>query len=370
MSTPRSTAVILTTAAGLVLAPMAMGIGPSDFAVNIPDGPTQMGPPAGFDPTKNCPPPLPSLGSTTPPTGVYTCPGTYQWSDSATPMTGTVTVVSTGQQGTIALRCDWNLTNTMTVAVDFSKNPLSPTSSVSGFSGTGGQACSWEIKVGASSLMGTLTGTATLDQPSPQMGRFTGNLSILVVGGTGDYANAAGSGSMVQSQEFPFPTPEAPTLPGLPTGGGAPGGLPPGIPGGLPGGLPPGVSIPGQASMERALMTAVATQAGSSMQIRLRTGKPKATFLVPSGTITSTTKWKTHMSAAPKSRCAMTATKAGKTVKLGTRSSGSTGTIVGSSYAPAVLAKAGGTGNWRLRASCTKAGSTFAARPATLKLRK
>ena len=366
MHTRRYAPVILTTAAGLMLAPVAMGIGPSDFAVNIPDGPTQMGPPASFDPTKNCTPPLPSITSTTPPTGVYTCPGTYQWSDSATPMTGTVTVVSTGQQGTIALRCDWNLTNTMTVAVDFSKNPLSPTSSVSGFSGTGGQACSWEIKVGTSSLMGTLTGTAALDQPSANTGRFTGNLSILIVGGTGEYANAAGTGSMVQSQEFPFPTPTAPSLPNLPTGGGAPGG----IPGGIPGGLPPGLPIPGQSSMERALMTAVANQAGSSMQIRLRTGKPKAAFLVPKGTITSTTKWKTHMSAAPKSRCTMTASKAGKTVKLGKGSSGSTGTIVGSSYAPAVLAKAGGTGNWRLRASCTKAGSTYKARPSTLKLSK
>lgn len=363
MSARRKTVVAAAITAGLAVVPGAMAIGPSDFAVNIPDGPTQMGPPPTFDPTKNCTPPLPTVGGTTPPSGVYSCPGTYQWSNSATPMSGTVTVVSTGQQGTIALKCDWNLTQTMVVAVDFTKSMTSPTSSVSNFSGTGGQACSWEIKVGASTLVGTLSGTAELSQPNPTTGRFTGNLNIVVVGGTGEYKDAVGTGTMVQQQDFPFPTPSAPSV-SLPGGGS--GGLPPGV------SLPPGVTLPPGVSLakERPAAHAVANQSGSSMSMKIRTGKPTARFLVPKGKVTATTQWKAHMAATPSSKCTMTAVKGSKKVALGTKSSGSTGSIVASGFAPAKLVKAGGTGTWSLRASCTKGSAKFSAPNARLVVSK
>lgn len=340
--------IVGAVAAGLALAPSALAIGPSDFVVNIPDGPTQMGPPAGFNPTQNCDRPLPTAGGGAPPSGTYTCPGSYSWSSSATPMTGTVQVVSTGQTGTIALKCDWNLTNTMTVAITFPPGSITPTTGVSGFSGTGGQACSWEIKVGSSTLIGTLVGTTLLEQVNPTTGRFTGNLNINVVGGTGEYANAVGPGTFVQVQEFPFPTPTAPPLPS--------GGLPSG---GLPsGGLPPGVNIPGlMRAMERG---AVEAQAGSSMKMTLKTGKATGRFIVPSGKVTKTTKWKVHLAASPKSKCTITATKGKKTVTLArNRSTGTTGSIVGSGYAPVRLAAAGGTGTWNLKAACTKGATKF-----------
>ncbi len=359
MSPRRRTAAAVAIATGLAVAPSAIAIGPADFAVNIPDGPTQMGPPTTFDPTKNCTPALPTTSSTTPPSGVYSCTGTYQWSSSATPMSGTVTVLSTGAQGTIALRCDWNLTQTIVVAVDFTKGVTSPTTNVTNFSGTGGQACSWEIKVGSSTLIGTLTGTALLSQPNPSTGRFTGTLSIVVVGGTGEYKDAVGTGTMVQQQDFPFPTPTAPpvSLPGA-GAGGLPSGvtLPPGIT------LPPGVSYPG----ERAREHAVQTQAGSRMNMRIKAGKPTGRFLVPKGKVTAATQWKAHIAATPSSRCTMTAVKGSKTVALGTKRAGRTGSIVGSGFTPAKLVRAGGTGTWSLRASCTKGSAKFSAPNARL----
>jgi hypothetical protein len=329
-------AALIAVSAGLAVAPAALALGPSDFAVNIPDGPTQMPPPSTFNPTANCTPPLPSPTSTTPPApGPYVCgPTSYAWSASATPLTGTVTVVSTGQTGTIALKCDYNLTNSMTVTVGLA-NPFSPTSQVSGFSGTGGQACSWEIKVDRSSLIGTLTGTTTLDQVNPTTGRFTGNLNIVIVGGTGEYANANGVGKMVQQQEFPFPTPAAPPISG-------------------PGGMP---SM--EKAVEKVLVGAVAHQAGSSMDMKLVTGKPRATFIIPRGKITKSTNWKVHIAAAPGVSCSVKATKGKTTKSLGALKKLSTGQLVGSQRVGTKLTP---TGTWTLKPTCKKSGKTLAPR--------
>ena len=66
----------------------------------------------------------------------------------------------------------------------------------------------------------------------------------------------------------------------------------------------------------------------------------------------------------------MTAVKGAKTVALGTKRAGTSGSILASGYAPAKLVKAGGTGTWRLRASCTKGKTAFSAVKAKLVVSK
>lgn len=311
------------------MAPSAMAIGPSDFAVNIPDGPTQMSPPSP---------------------GPYVCDlPPYAWSQSATPMSGTVTVISTGATGTITLLCDYNMEMRMKVSILLT-SPTSPTTTVSDFTGTGGQARSWEIKVGASTLIGTLNGTTALSQVNAQTGRFTGNFNIVVTGGTGEYANANGVGLFTQVQDFPFPQPPPPNVPT-------------GIPSGIPSGLPNLPNIPGMArtAMEAGIGGAIAHQStGSPMQMKLRTGKPRATFIVPKGTITTATQWKVHMATAPGVSCSVVATKGAAKKKLGTLRKVRTGQLVGTSYAPKVLGK----GTWKLTPTCRKSGKALPPRQA------
>lgn len=352
MSARRKTVVAAAVTAGLAVVPGAMAIGPSDFAVNIPDGPTQMSPPSTWQPTPTCTPALPTGAITAPPSpGPYLCDlPAYAWSQSATPMSGTVTVISTGATGTISLLCDYNMEMRMKVSILLT-NPTSPTTTVSDFTGTGGQACSWEIKVGASTLIGTLNGTTALSQVNAQTGRFTGNFTIVVTGGTGEYANANGVGLFTQVQDFPFPQPPPPNVPT---------GIPSGIPSGLPSGIP---NIPGMSrtAMEAAIGGAVAHQStGSPMQMKLRTGKPRATFIVPKGTITTATQWKVHMATAPGVSCSVVAKKGTTTKKLGTLKKVRTGQLVGTSYAPKVLGK----GTWKLTPTCKKSGTTLPPRQA------
>lgn len=342
MPTSGKIAAIAAVSAGLAIAPAAMALGPGDFTVDIPNGPTQMEAPSGFNPTQSCNPPLPSLTSTTlPGPGPYVCgPSTYAWSASATPLTGTVVVVATGKAGTIALKCDYNLTNSMTVTVGLA-NPLSPTTTVSGFSGTGGQACSWEIKVDTSTLVGTLTGTTALTQVDAATGRFTGNLNVIVVGGSGEWANANGAGQMVQQQDFPFPTPTAPPLPTY------------------------GLSM--ERAAQAALLRAIAHQAGNPMKMALVAGKPRARFIAPSGRITRSTDYKVHMAAAPGVSCSVKATKGKVTKNFGALRAIGTGQLVSRQRAGALLT----TGSWKLTPSCRKSGKTLpasSARTATLKI--
>lgn len=320
--------LLAVLAASLLPAASAWALGPGDFAVEIADGPSSMQPPADFDPTANCDPPLPQPGGATPPPPLSRCTASYAWSDSATVMSGAVRVVSTGATGTIALRCDWNLRNTVVTRIDFS-NPTIPTSSIEGFSGSGGEACSWVIRLGGSSLIGTLTGTTALTQPTPTTGRFTGELSIVVVGGTGDYAAASGTGAMTQVQDFPLAPPAS------------------------AGGLRSGGSVPIAALVRRsALLHAVATRADSSMRMTLQRGRPKARFLVPRGRITRATKWRVHLAAAPKTTCRVRARKGDARVGLGTlRDPRGTGTLVGTSFIGTKLRQ---KGTWTLAASCTK----------------
>lgn len=344
MSVHRKATVAVAISAGLAIVPSAMAIGPSDFSVNIPNGPTQMSPPSTWQPTPTCTPALPTGAITAPPSpGPYLCDlPPYAWSQSALPMSGTVTVISTGATGTINLLCDYNMEMRMKVSILLT-NPTSPTTTVSDFTGTGGQACSWEIKVGASALIGTLNGTTALSQVNAQTGRFTGNFNIVVTGGTGEYANANGVGLFTQMQDFPFPQPP-----------------PPNVPTGMPSGMP---NIPGMArsAMEAAVGGAAAHQStGSPMQMKLRTGKPRATFIVPKGTITTATQWKVHMATAPGVSCSVVAKKGTTTKKLGTLRKVKTGQLVGRSYAPKVLGK----GTWKLTPTCTKAGKKLPPRQA------
>ena len=311
---------------GAIAAPMALGqaLGPADFAVNIPTGPAVGGPPADFNPTSNCTPPLPSPSSG--PAGVpssfpavYQCAGTYLWSASGTAMDGTVTRVSDGAAGTLTGKCDWNMTNDMQIDVTFVSlaQMANPTSTVSRFGGSGGQACAWNIAFGNGTLVGTMSGTSTLDQPNPTTGRFTGNLNIIIVGGTGVYALANGSGSMVQSQEFPLEQPPAPAV------GGNAGGM------------------PGAMQMQAG---------GSSMSMRLTKGRPKVTFLVPKGGITTATNYNLHLAAAPKATCKIVATKgtAKKTIRL--KDPKGKGDLLDTKT---VGKRLGATGRWSMKADCS-----------------
>ena len=305
--------VIGLLAVGMATAPAAVALGPADFAVNIPAGPSVGGPPAGTDPTANCTPPV---GTAL----VSECPSSYSWSASASPMNGTVSRISDGATGTITGACDWNMVNTMGIRVTFPSLPptSAPTSEVTSFGGNGGQACSWAIRIGADTLVGTMSGTSTLTQPNPTTGRFTGNLDIIVVGGAGAYAQANGSGSMVQEQEFPLQQPSAPT---------------------------------GSSPFERAFGARANQAGGSTMDMRLRNGSPKATFLIPSGAITRATNWKVHLAVPPKSSCTVGAKLGTTKVNLGRlQDKKGTGTLVGSKRIGLQLRK---TGNWKLTASCT-----------------
>lgn len=317
----------------LVVVPLALGqaLGPADFAVNIPTGPAVGGPPADFNPTANCTPPLPSASSG--PAGipaafpaVYQCSGTYLWSASGTEMNGSVTRISDGQQGTLTGKCDWNMTNDMQIDVTFASlaTMSSPTSTVSRFGGQGGQACAWNIAFGDGTLVGTMSGTSVLDQPNPTTGRFTGNLNIVIVGGTGIYALANGTGAMVQQQEFPLTQPPAPSVGGVPSSG-----------------------VPGSpfARGARAMQAG-----GSSMNMRLTKGKPKVTFLVPNGKITTATNYNLHLAAAPKSACKIVATR-GKTKKtINLKDPGGKGDLLDSKT---VGKRLGTTGTWKMKADCS-----------------
>lgn len=307
--------VIGLLAVGMATAPAAVALGPADFAVDIPAGPSVGGPPAGTDPTANCTPPV---GTAL----VSDCPNSYSWSASASSMNGTVTRISDAATGTIAGVCDWNMVNTLGIRVTFPSFPPSPTSQptseVTSFGGTGGQACSWAIRIGEDTLIGTMSGTSTLTQPNPTTGRFTGNLNILIVGGAGAYAQANGTGAMVQEQEFPLQQPSVPT---------------------------------GSSPFERAFGARANQAGGSTMDMRLRKGSPKATFLIPSGAITRATNWKVHLAVAPKATCTVGAKLGTTKVNLGRlRDKKGTGALVGSKRIGLQLRK---TGNWKLTASCT-----------------
>ena len=318
----KRTPALMAIAVGLAASPVAFGqaLGPADFAVNIPAGPAVGGPPADFNPTVNCTPPLPTAGGTTLPSpGPYVCPNTYLWSDSGAAMNGTVTRLSDGQQGTLTGKCDWNMTNTMEVSVTLAIGAgfpptVTPSSTVTSFGGTGGQACAWEISFGADTIIGTMSGTSTLDQPNPTTGRFTGNLKIIIVGGTGIYALANGSGEMIQQQEFPLEQPAAP---------------------------PVKVGMEGRRGE---------AQTGSSMNMRLTKGKPKATFLVPGGAITKSTNYNVHLGAAPKSKCSIVATKGSKKVTFTLKDKKGNGDLLDSKKAGSRL---GATGKWKMTATCT-----------------
>jgi hypothetical protein len=209
--------------------------------------------------------------------------------------------------------------------------------------------------VDSSTLVGTLTGTTALTQVDAATGRFTGNLNVIVVGGTGEWANANGAGQMVQQQDFPFPTPPAPPLPT--------GGLPnmPTMP------ALPTYGLPMERAAQAALLRAIAHQAGNPMKTALVAGKPRARFIAPSGRITRSTDYKVHMAAAPGVSCSVKATKGKITKNFGALRAIGTGQLVSRQRAGALLT----TGSWKLTPSCRKSGKTLpasSARTATLRI--
>lgn len=349
----------------------------ADFAVDVQGGP---------DGVAQAPQVAPDPSACTIPQGQrppfsVSCAFPYAFRRSGQVLSGKVTWLSKAQQGTFQMTCDWDMSINSSAVVDVDAAGKVSASPRIGFSGSGTQPCSFTIAFGASSLTGTIAGKVSLGlvggdtSPPATNGFFRGDFQVTVVGGTGDFQGANGSGSFTEEEQFDFAG-KVPSLGSItsmiPSTGGPPAGAPPGSTG-PPAGVPPGVTgppagappgaggPPGTTTAPAAmLLTPVArlllgrsAQTGSTMTLTLHKGVPAAKIVMPA-MLARTSPYALHVATVPRATCTASATKGAQTVALGKASDTNKD---GSLVFQGKLATKLGQGAWQITVSCT-AGAT------------
>jgi hypothetical protein len=205
MHAPRASRIgfVVAIAAMLLALPSSALAAPTDeLVVNVAGGPAvtpEIERPTGMTPPEGC-----TLLGGFPPTGVR-CEVTEEINQPDVSFTGTVQTADGSNTGTIKLACALTMSLPMVVSSDLTGSTIAYES----FSGTGSQRCTWVIAMAdGSGLSGELTGTMTLALVTPGNTTATwgGTFNVTVLGGTGDWAGKAGTGTFEQSETIALPT--------------------------------------------------------------------------------------------------------------------------------------------------------------------
>lgn len=294
----------------------------ADVSVSVDGGPPGVGEvPADGMSASSCTLP----GATARPPFDVVCPFSYDYRKSGVTMNGTASWPSQGQSGSFAMTCDFDISvsGSATVSVDATGTSGEPTFT---FSGSGRQPCSWALTFPKGTITGTLDGNQTMGLKDASTGYFRGEFTVSVVSGSGDYAQATGSGTFTQYEEFSFAGKTPPGgMPAIPTGGEPPHPI-------------------------RVLAGAVVEES-SRLQLTLRTGATRVLFVVPPH-VTAKGTYALHLVTAPGARCSASAKQGTKKANLGKATADKTGSVVFPDKLGATLK----SGTWKVTATCTAGG--------------
>ncbi len=253
--------------------------------------------------------------------GVMVCTSSFSHSLSGVAMSGTVTARAEGLSGSISTTCDMSMSQSMTMRI------ANGSVSIVDMSGSGSQSCSWFMQFSeGSSMAGTISGTMQFGKASETTAYFRGQMTVVVVAGTGKFENQVGTGSFDEYNEFPI--------------GGDAGGH----------GGPPD-HAPGAVASTRTLAAVLSTaERDSKMRLALRKGKPLARIVAPRARLASSSQAKLRVVSAPGSTCAALARSGARRVDLGqARDANRNGEVA----FPGRIAERLGTGAWQLEARCS-----------------
>lgn len=257
--------------------------------------------------------------------GTQLCTVDFTFVKSGMDSKGTVTQRSTGDDGTIEVSCDINMEMHMAMRTP----AMGGMPSVERFDGSGQQSCAWHMDFGEdTTLTGKLAGSMRMSLVDSATGtvEISTDFRVEVVAGTGRFADQVGTGTFSETRRESI-------MQGGP--GGPPGGGPP--PGGPPAG-PASLASTGPGALEK----------GSSMNLKLRKGKPSAKIVYPARTLQSNDGSPLHVVTAPGSRCTASAKKGRKRIKLGSDTADAEGDVTIADK----LAKKLGKGKSTISVSC------------------
>lgn len=283
--------------------------------------------------------------------GVMVCTSSFSHSLSGVAMSGTVTARAEGLSGSISTTCDMSMSQSMTMRI------ANGSVSIVDMSGSGSQSCSWFMQFSeGSSMAGTISGTMQFGKASETTAYFRGQMTVVVVAGTGKFENQVGTGSFDEYNEFPIggdagghggpPDHQTPPPDGQhPTACFDPSGNPIACPSGS------GGSAPGAMASTRTLAAVLSTaERDSKMRLALRKGKPLARIVAPRARLSSSSTAKLRVVSAPGSTCAALARSGARRVDLGqARDANRNGEVA----FPGRIAERLGAGAWQLEARCS-----------------